>query len=436
MLHKKPRIRRAFILLLCALFLVPALPSLAAQPQYRESWVPSSYTSKTLNVKDFCTVSTEYPVYKTGTESLYLVIKNETSKQLSYGAPYVLEKKQAGRWYAQQIKSTDPNEVIGWPSIGYIVAAKQTRADQIHLYKPLADGEYRIVKNIGYEKTGTEASFAAYFTVASTGYDSTLIAGYVPLSSLKAAYTQEQALADGVFYVDAKGKVFNSAALLTFLTKVHQGAPARLRMLQYGIEGQFIITDITKSNTPAFLLEQCTLHDPMQQNIYLENGKPLNPNPEKSSIFSRYYPFLITQQVSGKTRLLLSDWFGTPVKEADTWTILANTSLVGRSNVAKLLENPYGLIAEPEYRVYNGNTDSFASYWLDGKKRMLYYTETAYSLGMAELTESRGILKDILSMEWSNPTVLKLTFTTSVKNLKCIMTFDTAAGKVTDTRYE
>lgn len=416
MLHKKLRIRRTFTLLLCALLLLPALPTLAAQPQYRESWVPSSYTSKTLNVKDFCTVSTEYPVYKTGTESLYLVIKNETSKQLSYGAPYVLEKKQAGRWYAQQIKSTDPNEVIGWPSIGYIVAAKQTRADQIHLYKPLADGEYRIVKSIGYEKTGTEASFAAYFTVASTGYDSALIAGYVPLSSLKGAYTEEQALADGVFYVNAKGKVFNSDALFTFLTKVQQGTPVKLRMLQYDMQGQCIITDITyKNNIPAFLFEQRTL--------------------KKSTIASRYYPFLITQLSSGKTRLLLSDWFGTPVKEADTWTILADTSLVGRSKVMKLLKNPYGFTVEPEYRVYNGGPNQFASYRLDGKERMLYYSETAYSLGTAELAVALGP-RDILSMQWSGPTVLKLTFTTFDENFRFIMTFDTKTRKVTNMRHE
>lgn len=436
MLQKKLCIRRAFALLLCALVLLPALTAFAAKPQYVESWVPSSYTDKTLKAKDFCTVSTEYPVYKTGTASLYLMLKNNTAKELSYGAPYVLEKKQAGHWYAQEIKSTDSNVVIDWPAIGYIVAAKQTRADLVSLYKPLANGEYRIIKSIGYEKAGSEALFAAYFTVAATGYDNGLIAGYAPLSSLTTAYTEEQALADGVFFVNEHGKAFNAPALLTFLTKVQQSASAKLRILQYGVEGQFIITDITKSNTSAFLLEQCTLRNPMQQDIYLDNGKPLNPKPIKSSVFSRYYPYLVTQKIDGKTRLMLADWAGTPVKEAETFAILSNTALVGRSKIAKLIANPYGYTTDPEYVVYNGTPNKLASYRLDGKKRMLYYTETAYSLGTAELTESRGILKDILSMEWSGATMLKLTFTTSVKNLKCILTFDTAAGKVTDTRYE
>ena len=423
------------ILLLAVL--LAALPLAASAAAWKAEWVPTRYAEKELNAKSLCVMRTEYPVYRPGVTQLYLTIENKTRSELLYGAEYALEKKREDGWYTQQIISPNEDGVyMGWPAIGYIVPKQETTGTSVYLYIPLEPGEYRIIKRIGtYETPQKDYPFSATFAVAEGGYDPARLSGLTPLSSLTEKYTHEQAIADGVFYLDQDGKVHNKDTLLTFLKRVRQSIPTKLRMLEYGVEGQFIITDITYDSR-LFLLEQCTLRNPMQLSVFV-GSKPLETKYKKSEIFRRYYPYLISYKKDGKTRLTLSDWIGKPIPEANEWRILEDTARVGRRAVAALLKNPYGDLLDPldpYYRVYKQDGKEHVSYALEDGKHILTYSDTPNSIRDIEITEERGILKELLRMEWSDEQTVVLTFAAKGGG-KCAITFNVASGKNTDVLY-
>jgi|GEM_PF-4371643 len=429
--------------LMTALFTLAAgSAALAAAPQYIEEWKPSQYAEGVLNRETFCTLRTEYPVYKTGTTSLYLLLKSNTKKTLTYGLSYTLEKKTADGWYAQSVRSADPDVIISYPAVGLDMFAKSTRGQRTGFYIPLAAGEYRIIKSVGADTDGpyTPSPFCAYFTVADDGYDAARLSDYAPLASLPGDYTREQALKDGVFYIDEDNKVFNQDRLFTFLTKAAQGVPAKLRVLAYGKEGQSGLTDYTYlAEQPVFLREE----------VIFENGRMLlNPYapptgktggatapPQGSPVYSRYYPYIVTKKENGRTTLVISDWIGKPVEQGESSRIAYDVKPLGTAKILGLLEAINGKKPDDDYRVYRNGLERFASYGLDGKKRMLYYTQTPNSIGVQEIVDSRGIIKDILSMEWRSDTVLLLTFSTKEKDVRCELTFDIASGKITGEAY-
>ena len=421
------------VLLLLAVFLT-SLPLAASAASWKAEWVPTRYAEKELNAKSLCVMHTEYPVYRPGVTKLSLTIENKTRKELLYGEEYALEKKRENGWYTQQIISPNEDGVyMAWPSIGHIAPKQETTGTSVYFYIPLEPGEYRIVKEIGtYETPPKDYPFSATFTVAEGGYDPARLSGFAPLSSLTEAYTHEEAISDGVFYIDWDGTVHNKEALFTFLTKTRQSIPSKLRVLEDGVEGQFIITDITYDSR-LFLLEQCTLRNPMQLSVYV-GDTPLQTEYKKSGIYGRYYPYLISHKKDGKTRLTLSDWIGKPIREANEWWIVADTKSVGRQEVAALLKNPYSDLFDPAYRVYKEDGKEYVSYELKGGKHMLTYFDTPNSIRDIEITEARGVLKELLSMEWSKEQTVALTFATKDGG-KCDIAFNVASGKITDVRY-
>ena len=415
--------------------MVAAMPIAASAATWKAEWIPTRYSEKELNAKSLCVMSTEYPVYAPGITQLYLTIENKTRGELLYGAEYALEKKQKDGWFTQQILS--PNEdgvVIGWPSIGYIVPKRETMGASVSVHVPLQPGEYRIIKEIGtYNTPQKDYPFSAAFIVAEGGYDPARLSGFVPLSFLTETYTHEQAIADGVFYMDRDCTGYNKDTLLAFLTKTRQHIPAKLRMLEDGVEGQFIVTDITYESG-LFLWEQCTLRNPMQLDVFV-GGKPLQTKYKKSEIYSRHYPYLISYKKDGKTRLTLSDWIGKPILEANEGWIVEDTARVGKRTVASLLRNPYGDLFEPDYRVYKEDGKEYVSYELKDGKHMLTYFDTPNSIQDIEITDDRGELKELLRMEWSGSQTVVLTFAAKGGGT-CAVTFHTRTQKILNVTYE
>lgn len=417
--------------------IIAAAPLAASALGWKETWSPTRYGEKELNAKSLCVMRTEYPVYRPGITELYVTIENKTCERLLHGEAYALEQKQGNGWYTQQIIGPDPNEpAIWWPLIGYIVPKRETTGTRIHLHLPLKPGEYRIIKHIGFDETPVkDYPFSATFTVAEGGYDPARLSGFAPLSSLTETYTHEQAIADGVFYIDPDGTAYNKNTLLTFLKRVRENIPAKLRMLEDGVEGQFVVTDITYESG-LFLWEQCTLRNPMQLDVYV-GGKPLHTEYKKSDILRRYYPYLISYKKDGKTRLTLSDWIGRPIREAKEWRIIEDTARVGRRAIAALLKNPYDDmldLPDSSYRVYQEDGKEYVSYTLKDGKHMLTYFDTPDSIRDIEITEERGLLKELLMMEWTGAQTVTLTFAAKGGG-SCAITVNTASGKITDVRY-
>ena len=185
------RYYRLFIAIILSTLLFLMASSVAfAKTDIIEGWEPTQYVEKELNAKTFCRMQAEYPTYKTGTKSLFLLITNRGSKDIMFGDGYTLEKKELDGWYTQKLRSADPSVVLVWKSDGYDVPPKAARGDFANFHFPLAPGEYRVVKSIHIDgKSNSEALFCAYFQVADSGYDEEYLSGYAPLASLSDKYT-------------------------------------------------------------------------------------------------------------------------------------------------------------------------------------------------------------------------------------------------------
>ena len=76
----------------------------------------------------------------------------------------------------------------------------------------------------------------------------------------------------------------------------------------------------------------------------------------------------------------------------------------------------------------------YVSYVLKDGKHMLTYFDTPNSIRDIEITEERGLLKELLMMEWTGAQTVTLTFAAKGGG-SCAITVNTASGKITDARY-
>lgn len=404
-LQPKQRLCFLFVLLLGCLL----LPLTA---QAKGWWVPSVYQDDQLNTETFCTLRTEYPVYKTGTTAVYYTLQNNSRQEASYGVITYFERKQADGWYTY----TDPEVDHILIAVDVLPGAPRSeKLDTTHTTGPLPAGEYRLIKEI--DSGSKRALFCAYFTVAENGYDSAYLSGYAPLRSLPKDYTREQALSDGVFYVDEKGKACNKEKLIAFLEKIQQYLPAKLRILQYTADGDPVLFDISYGwDDRHFLIEQ----DMTRTRLGPKN------------ISRSYYPELILHKANGKTRLILSEWFLTPVEGASEWTLLPDIRIAGASRIKKLLHRPYSYREDASYLVYSPDGKQYAGY--DANTNQIYYTTPA-GVKTAAIADPKNSIVFIVDMELKSNRALVLTFRTAGGG-QCRITFHTLSGSITSTVYE
>lgn len=380
--------------------------------QAKGIWVPSIYKDDQLNTETFCTLRTEYPVYKTDATTVHYVMQNNSRQEISYGVITYFERKQADGWYTY----TDPEVDNILIAVDVLPGAPRSeKLDTTHTAGPLPAGEYRLIKE--FSLGNKRALFCSYFTVAENGYDSAYLSGYTPLLSLPKNYTREQALSDGAFYVDVKGKAYNKEKLTNFLEKIRQYLPAKLRILQYTTEGDLVLCDISYGwNNGDFLLEQDATRDRLGT----------------KTISRSYYPDLILHKANGKTRLMLSEWFLTPVKGASDWTLLPDIRIAGASKITKLMHSPYYHREEAAYLVYSPDGKQYAGY--DAKAKEIYYT-TPNGVARAAIADPKSSITAIVDMELKGNRELVLTFRTAGGG-RCTITFHTLAGKITDSVYQ
>lgn len=99
---------------------------------------------------------TEQTSYSAGITSVNVLITNNTDEEVSYGAPFILERKQDGKWLRANM------EDMAWIMIAYLLPPGETNTDELsfdNFTDPLTAGEYRILKNIG------EGLYSAEFSV-------------------------------------------------------------------------------------------------------------------------------------------------------------------------------------------------------------------------------------------------------------------------------
>lgn len=182
--------------------------------------------------------ATEYDVIDKEMDRIFYMIRNHTGEALEFGEEYVLEVKQGEKWYRIPFP-----ENAGFDAILYRVEDGNVFGDCIlfdWMDYDFADGEYRIVKQIGEHLLKAEFSMGESAITPRTPF------GYKPLSELPKKYTLEAAIAnrDVVMLHD---KVYNAEQLQTFVEKTRLGFPAMVRILLYTVEGDPVIHDVIRN---------------------------------------------------------------------------------------------------------------------------------------------------------------------------------------------
>ena len=281
----------------------------------KEGWVPTFYADKELNTSSTLKMTAEYPVYAPGTTEIQVVMQNTRNKVAFFDNEALIERKTATGWecYAE--------EDIRVPIDGGSIPARGSCAYGVWGFPvPLDPGVYRAIKVLSYDyaKEGRHL-ISTTFVIAEGGYDRAYMSGYTPLNKLPKSYTQEQAIADDVLFLDDNGKLLGGAKLLDFLQKAAKGYETKLRVLRYNDEGGPFYTDITH-RYGMYTLEQDNTRGPG------ENSKLLT---------IEGYNNIITKKIDGKTALVIT---GAAAKNGEEWVILYDIAAAGASKVTKLLK--------------------------------------------------------------------------------------------------
>ena len=120
-----------------------------------DDWSASDVDEAALNPPGI-EMRTKQASYPAGITNLNVLITNNTDEEISYGAPFILERKQDGKWLRANMDD------MAWIMIAYLLPPGETNTDELSFdafTDPLTAGEYRILKNIG------EGLYSAEFSV-------------------------------------------------------------------------------------------------------------------------------------------------------------------------------------------------------------------------------------------------------------------------------
>lgn len=107
------------------------------------NWEPTPYDT----VNNFEGVTLDFKEGTVSEAGGTVIWKNDTDREYTYGKSFVMEKKVDGNW--RQVPVIEKN--YGFEDIGYILNASDRQEQIIEwewLYGVLAEGEYRLVKDI------------------------------------------------------------------------------------------------------------------------------------------------------------------------------------------------------------------------------------------------------------------------------------------------
>jgi hypothetical protein len=380
-------------------------------------WTPSIYTEENINTNDNITINTEYPVYQPDVEVIYLEITNNTSEEFTFGAEYYIEKKRKDQWYYNH----KLQENAAWNDIGYLLPANSSISDKLYVrayFGPLAEGEYRIIKNVG----GTHS---AEFTISKDGYSNENLSGYEPLTDLPKEYIEKTIIANGDYYRDFQGHVYNQDSMYEFIKKVSEQIPSKVRMTNFTDEGDPIITDVTYTGE-HFTIETDTTRDHFGAN----------------EIRKITYSYLTSFNENGTIRLILVNDLSKPfdtgdLTEQNGYVMLWDVSVVSDYDLETLVSNMR--TSMNAYQVYSPDGSKSIIYMPDLGNTMIGWNISDSQGGSygdsTFLSEDRNILQELITMEWLDDEKVLLTFTTT-ENYPCYITFDVVAEKIIETTYD
>ena len=176
------------------------------------------------------TMSTEYEVYGGDITTIGCIIENNTDKTVSYSHVYEIEKLEEEEWtnlLTVGLEMSSVKELEGGKKAGFVV-----KTDAIE--GTLADGTYRIVKQIG------EKYYAAEFEIGKSEYTAETPFGMMSFDSVPADYSADKAISDGCAVLGEKEDL---TALISFVEKATLGLPGMVRVAEYN-GGEFTLSEI------------------------------------------------------------------------------------------------------------------------------------------------------------------------------------------------
>lgn len=396
-----------------------AVPLAASNPREGRDyeWFATTFDEARLNAHEQFSMKAEYAAYAPGVEVIYVQLYNGTGQPATYGVGFFLERKAKSGW--QQVRQVERKNgvVIAFPSDGYELPASGTRGCATNIATwtgPLPAGSYRVIKPILSDADPSQDIWvSAEFSIQKGGYDGSSVSGYKQLGELPVGYSVESALADGVFLIDAKGKVQNADMLYNFLEKTVQEVPGKLRMMLP--DGSTILDVANNPGLPNFQVETRSAE-----------GK----------VATEYYTYIALKKSGGKTRLVLCNSLGKQYQAGRELVLLKDTKLADRKKIAA-----YGKAffeSDGDFRVYGPGGYSEVLFRNDkesGKRISWNYAPQDGSAirgsGKMQLSEFGKDAADVVDMAWKDGKTVEIRFGVKGKVKKTVL-LDVEAGKVVE----
>ncbi|MDL2258566.1 hypothetical protein LJC42_05375 [Eubacteriales bacterium OttesenSCG-928-K08] len=370
---------------------------------------------------------TEYPVYKTGTDSIFVELTSNAKRELIFGQAFVLEKKRDDGWYSSSWEYGANNTVVhAFTSEGWILPPKQTIGMPTSLGMvgmPLEPGEYRIIKNVFYDNDVKNAGdFCAYFEVCDDGWDTAYLSGYASLEALPRVYSAEQAIANGDFYTDTNGKVYNAENMKEFLQKSMKGINTKIRIFSIDLAGDSIITDITyRMAEPRFQIKRDATRT--------KNGG--------NSVQISNYRMLGTAKQNGKTGLYLVNTKEKAYTMAQKFEITPDISKIGKSLCNQVAKH---FATDGRYTIYSQDEENikwfgYGEYFEKEQFAWERITDRgSRELATAVITDDDGMAGQLLYMRWLDSERVELWFS-SKEFTFCQITFDVKKEAIVEVQH-
>lgn len=367
------------IALICGAVLMCTLAACGGSGSKPQELKPSEYSGADFDASGDVAIETEYEVYGSDAPWVSYTVTNHTSEELAYGVAFSVEVLREGQWYQVPFP-----ENTAWDAIGVVLKPKDTNAHEFRFSElgyQMADGQYRLIKEIGGKR---------YYGVFNVSKSSPITAEtpfrYQALARLPADYTREAAIKNGdvvITYDETK----NIEKLEDYVNKASYGMPAMVRVVQYTVEGDPIITEFVYNENGSGYY------------VYRHDNSRDRFGGAGTSITETVYSYLITDGEA----LYLSNCASWEL--LDTYTIASPLRIaptVRNGDVAPLV----GLVKEMTAERLKWNITRCRVFSPDAKQNVALYGGLSYGVeGLTssetrEVTDPDGIATEIVDVLW------------------------------------
>jgi len=371
--------QRLFAVLLLAALLLSAV-SCGAKTE------DSPYLEGDFDTSGEIVLRVEHPVYDKSVSSFHYYVENHTDNQLTFGAPYSIEVFKDGVW-----QSLPAREDAAWNDIAYVLEAGGEWSNSFSFFAydyEVVDGRYRLIKEIEGKR------YAAEFTIGESEITEEHPFGYEDLEELPEKL--DLSVLDYDLLINAGGEVAGGSEerITAFLDQVALDAPAMLRLVCVGLNGEAVLYDV------------------IYQNDHFLWRRDATRSGNTSAIEERRYSFLVTDGEA----IYLSDAASIREKDLGGRNITAGRYMIFQSSWFEAFEEIVTRVEQitkdhlESSVVLSRFWSEDGTYWLDLTAENMDYLVSTKGYGMGRtLTEFESEKQlEIVGVRWENGTQVRL----------------------------